>query len=205
MVIASAAMITASLLRWWPLPITEVLGFATGGVCVWLTVREHIANFPIGLANNIVFFVLFWQSRLFADMWLQAVYFGLGVYGWWAWLHGGANHQQLHISRTRPWEWWAVVGFIVIGTGAMREALIVFNGAAPFWDALTTGLSLAAQFLLCRKRLEHWFIWMLADCIYVPLYLSRKLPLTAVLYAVFLVMCIVGLREWVARWRSVQP
>ena len=72
--------------------------------------------------------------------------------------------------------------------------MVTVNGAAPFWDSLTTALSLAAQYLLSRKRLENWFFWMAADVIYIPLYISRDLPLTAALYAVFLVMCIFGLR-----------
>jgi nicotinamide mononucleotide transporter len=78
----------------------------------------------------------------------------------------------------------------------MREVLVWVNDAAPLWDAMTTVLSLAAQYLLCRKRFENWWFWIAADVIYIPLYLSRQLPLTAVLYAVFLVMCLVGVREW---------
>jgi nicotinamide mononucleotide transporter len=78
----------------------------------------------------------------------------------------------------------------------MREILLEVNDAAPLWDALTTVLSLAAQYLLCRKRFENWWFWIAADVIYIPLYLARKLPLTAVLYAVFLMMCLIGVREW---------
>jgi nicotinamide mononucleotide transporter len=78
------------------------------------------------------------------------------------------------------------------------------QGAAPFWDALTTVLSLAAQYLLSRKRFENWFLWIAADIIYVPLYFSRALPLIAVLYFVFLVMCIVGLMEWARHCRTVR-
>jgi nicotinamide mononucleotide transporter PnuC len=68
------------------------MGFATGGTCVWLCVREHIWNWPLGLANNVIFFVLFGHSRLYADMGLQSVYFAFGVYGWWNWLYGGQQH-----------------------------------------------------------------------------------------------------------------
>lgn len=81
-------------------------------------------------------------------------------------------------------------------TVGLRAILVASGGAAPFFDALTTALSLAAQLLLARKRLENWALWILTDLIYVPLYLSRGLVLTAVLYAIFLAMCVVGWRDW---------
>jgi nicotinamide mononucleotide transporter len=194
--IGSAAAIVASVLGWWPISTTEALGFVTGGVCVWLVVREHMWNWPIGLANNLFFFVLFLHGRLFADMGLQVVYFGLGVYGWLNWEFGGEQRSALEVTRTSRLEWIALGILLPISTVALREVLIVVNGAAPFWDSLTTILSLAAQYLLCRKRIENWFFWIAADVIYVPLYISRHLPLTAALYGVFLAMCIVGVREW---------
>lgn len=196
MFIVSTLVLLASHRAWWAINVTEAWGFVTGGICVWLVVREHLWNWPIGLANNVFFFVLFLQGRLFADMGLQVVYFGLGVYGWLNWLFGGENKTVLKISRTTRSEWLVLVAAIPLGTWGLREILIAVNDAAPFWDSLTTVLSLAAQYLLCRKRFENWFFWIAADIIYIPLYFSRQLPLTAVLYAVFLAMCLIGLREW---------
>ena len=196
MVVASALVLLASYRAWWPIGIAEAWGFVTGGICVWLVVREHMWNWPVGLANNVFFFALFFHGRLFADMGLQVVYFGLGLYGWLNWLFGGENHSVLKVSRTTRIEWLALLGAIPLCTFGLREILIAVNGAAPFWDSLTTVLSLAAQYLLCRKRFENWFFWIAADVIYIPLYLSRHLPLTGVLYAVFLTMCLVGVREW---------
>lgn len=196
MVVASFLVVLPSHMGWWSLSATEAWGFATGGVCVWLVVREHLWNWPIGLANNLVFFVLFLRARLYADMGLQVVYFGLGIYGWLNWVFGGQNRTTLRVGRTTRTEWLALAAAIPLCTWALRLVLLWVNGAAPFWDSMTTVLSLAAQYLLCRKRLENWWLWIAADLIYVPLYLSRQLPLTAVLYGVFLVMCLVGLRDW---------
>jgi len=193
---ASVVVLVPSHLAWWSIGIAEAWGFVTGGICVWLVVREHMWNWPIGLANNLLFFILFLRGRLFADMGLQVVYLGLGIYGWLNWLFGGRNRRELAVSRTRRWEWFALVPAIPVATWGLREVLLAVNGAAPFWDSLTTVLSLAAQYLLCRKRFENWFFWIAADLIYVPLYLSRSLPLTAALYGVFLVMCLLGVREW---------
>ncbi|HWI57511.1 MAG TPA: nicotinamide riboside transporter PnuC [Bacillota bacterium] len=192
----SLLVLAASYRSWWSIGVAEAWGFVTGGICVWLVVREHLWNWPIGLANNLFFFLLFLRGRLYADMGLQILYFGLGVYGWRNWVIGGQNRSALKISRTTRNEWVALAVTIPLGTWGLREVLLVVNDAAPLWDSLTTVLSLAAQYLLCRKRFENWAFWIAADLVYVPLYLSRKLPLTAVLYTVFLIMCLVGVREW---------
>ncbi|HEY2082634.1 MAG TPA: nicotinamide riboside transporter PnuC [Verrucomicrobiae bacterium] len=196
MLIVSVLLLAASYRNWWTIDVEEAWGFVTGGICVWLVVREHLWNWPIGLANNIVFFVLFLRGRLYADMSLQIVYLGLGVYGWWNWIFGGKNRQVLKISRATRGDWIALAVTIPLCTWGMRHVLIAVHDAAPLWDALTTVLSLAAQYLLCRKRFENWWLWIAADVIYIPLYFSRKLPLTAILYFVFLALCLVGVKEW---------
>jgi nicotinamide mononucleotide transporter len=205
MVSIAGVLVLVSWFKVWALSLTEVFGFVTGGMCVWLVVREHILNWPLGLANNIFFFLLFFSSRLFADMALQVVYFGLGVYGWWNWLHGRGDRPTIPISRATPVEWLALLLLIPLGTVGIRELLLMVNGAAPFWDALTTVLSLVAQYLLCRKRFENWLFWIAADIIYVPLYLSRGLPLTAMLYAVLLLMCLIGITRWCRSLRKRVP
>jgi nicotinamide mononucleotide transporter len=193
----SALMVLATALAWWPMTWTEVLGFITGGVCVWLIVRENLWNWPIGMANNVLFFVLFFQSRLYADAGLQIVYLVLAIYGWSIWLSGGDQARgKLAVTHATRLEW-AILGLVVpLATVMLWRILFLVQGAAPFWDALTSVLSLSAQYLLSRKRLENWYFWIAADLIYVPLYFSRSLPLTAILYAVFLVMCLVGLWQW---------
>lgn len=202
MLAGASLVLAAAHSRLWTVPVVEAWAFATGGVCVWLVVRQHMANWPVGLANNILFFILFLESRLYADMSLQVIYFGLGVFGWWNWLFGGQNHSRLTITRTTSREWLALAILTAAVTWILREILVAVNGSAPFWDAFTTVLSLVAQYLLCRKRLEHWFVWIAADIIFIPLYLSRGLHLTALLYAVFLSMCLFGLHAWTKHWKD---
>jgi nicotinamide mononucleotide transporter len=180
----------------------EAASFVTGAVCVWLTVKENVWNFPIGLANNVTFCVVFFGSRLFADASLQIVYFVLGVIGWYLWLYGGEKRTELHIARA-PMRENALVGASVVAlTVGMWQTLHFVGGSASFWDALTTAISLGAQWLLNKKRLETWFLWILADVIYVPLYVYKHLYLTAFLYAVFLVMAVMGYWQWRERWKK---
>jgi nicotinamide mononucleotide transporter len=182
--------------KWLPIDITEALGFTTGAICVWLVTKGNIWNWPVGLANNLFFAVLFWRSHLYADFCLQGVYLILGLYGWSKWLHGGENQTRLLISKSSRIEWIMIAGFLVVGSFALREILQAVNGAAPLWDALTTTLSLVAQYLLCKKRIENWFFWIAADLIYVPLYLSKQLHLTALLYSGFIILCVIGWGRW---------
>ena len=184
----------------------ELLGFLTGGVCVWLTVRGHIANFGVGIANSAFFLVLFASARLWADASLQIVYIVLGFVGWWQWHAmrriGGATGSVAKVENAGRTELAGAVAFVVAGTVVLWPALRGLGDSAPFLDALTTCLSLAAQWLLNAKRLQTWWFWIAADCIYVPLYLSRGLVLTALVYLLFLGLCVAGLRSWTAAART---
>jgi nicotinamide mononucleotide transporter len=199
MAVTATALIAASSLQWWSIPLIESLGFVTGGICVWLVVREHPANWPVGLANNVAFGLLFWNSRLYADMCLQGVYAAIALYGWWNWTLGRRLEAPLPITRARAWEWGMLSAWIPLTTWILHVGLVRVGGASPFLDALTTAISLAAQYLLAMKRIENWWLWIAVDIIYVPLYVSRDLPLTAVLYSLFLAMCIIGLMQWTNR------
>jgi nicotinamide mononucleotide transporter len=176
----------------------EAVSFATGAMAVWLTVKENIWNFPIGIINTAAYSVVFFQARLYGDASLNVLYCGLGVMGWYLWLHGGERRSALQVSRAGSSELGQVAAVVAVSTLLLWKTLHFVGGSASFWDAATTSLSLGAQWLLNRKRIENWHIWIVADAIYVPLYVSRGLNLTAVLYAVFLVMAVIGLIRWQA-------
>ncbi|MET9894692.1 nicotinamide riboside transporter PnuC [Streptomyces sp. NPDC006465] len=183
----------------WNLSWTEALGFATGAVCVWLVARQHIVNWPVGIANNVFFIVLFLDAGLYADAGLQVVFIALAAYGWWTWAQGGgpATVSALPVRRTTSaeWAWLAAAG--VLGTAALTLLLDrVTDSTVPFWDALTTALSLTATYGQCRKLLESWWLWIAADLVYIPLYAYKGLYLTSLLYIGFLALCVAGLLGW---------
>ncbi|MER7520576.1 nicotinamide riboside transporter PnuC [Streptomyces sp. NPDC126499] len=183
-----------------PVSWTEVLGFGSGALCVWLVARQHIANWPIGMANNVFFVLLFSQSGLYADAGLQIVFIALAAYGWWTWTHGGGPGsvtRTLPVRRTSRTEWTWLVAAGAVGTLALTLLLDrATDSTVPFWDALTTALSLMATYGQCRKRLESWWLWIAADVVYVPLYAYKELYLTSVLYVGFMTLCVLGLRDW---------
>jgi nicotinamide mononucleotide transporter len=197
-----AGLIAGSLTGRLPMGITEVLGFLTGAAAVWLVVRENVWNWPVGIANSAFFVVLFFQARLFADAGLNVLYVVLGCLGWYWWLRGGENRTALRVGRVSARHAGVLAGLGVVATAGMTILLERVGDAAPFPDALTTVLSLIAQYMLTRKLLENWAVWITADVIYIGLYLSRDLYLTALLYAVFLGMCVAGLVRWRRTWRA---
>lgn len=180
----------------------EVGAFVTGALCVWLTVKESVWNFPISLVNVAVFLFVFFEARLYADAGLQVVYFILSAVGWWMWLFGGANRTELRISRVPVGEALIVLLLAVLFTVGMTLYLRRIPGTVPLADAGTTAICLAAQWLLNRKRLENWWCWIVADVIYIPLYAYKELYLTSILYVVFLAMATMGLLEWRARFAA---
>ena len=176
---------------------TEILGFVTGTASVLLAVRESVWNWPVGIANNIFFLILFWKARLYADAILQIVYILISIFGWWNWLRGGDGHAELPISRTSAREGILLALSIAGATAILTVCLHRYtDSAAPFGDGVTTALSLTAQYMLSRKLLENWWVWMSADLIYIALYCYKSLYLTGVLYLVFLGMCVAGHTRW---------
>ncbi|WP_433793145.1 nicotinamide riboside transporter PnuC [Actinoplanes sp. CA-252034] len=184
----------------------EVLGFLTGLVNVGLLVRRHILNWPVGVLNVLLLMLVFWSAGLYADAGLQIVYVVLGCYGWWAWLYGGADRTRLVVRSTTRAEWLGLAAAGVLLTAGLWLFLDRLTGSTvPLADALTTALSLLATYGQTRKLVESWWIWIVADVIYIPLYGYKGLWLTAILYVAFMILCVLGLRSWRAVERSQRP
>jgi len=181
-----------------PVPsFIELFGFITGAACVALLVRQNIWNWPLGLANNLVFIVLFYRTGLYADVGLQGFYIVISIYGWWSWLHGGRNHGALTVSRVKP-----IVGLLLVLAVATLTAILTWllrrytNSTVPVLDSLITALSLVAQFMMTRKWIENWPVWIAANCLSVGLLIYKGLYVTSALYVVYQVLCVMGLLEW---------
>ncbi len=182
----------------------EVLGDVTGLAAVWWAARERVWTWPVGNLNSALFLVLFVDAKLYANASLQVVFIALGCYGWWEWVRRhGPDRAPLVVTRTRPVEWlaMAVAGTAVMASGTWWLAERT-DSPEPLWDSSILALSLVATYGQARKRLESWWLWIVVDVISVPLYLRRGLVPTAAVYAVFLGLCVLGLREWRAAQRD---
>ena len=175
----------------------EIFGVIFGFICVWLTIRENIWCWPVGIVNVSLFLVMFYQAKLYADMGLQAVYIVLSIYGWYQWLHGGVDAGKLPVSRTGRGLLLGLLTLTAAGTLLMGWSLDRWTDAdIPYWDSLTTVMSLVAQFLLARKIIENWLFWIGADILFIGIYLYKGLYLTSLLYCLFLGLAITGFMTW---------
>ena len=185
-----------------PISPGDLAGFATGILCVWLTARGNIWNFPAGIVNSVILGLVFFEQRLFADAGLQLVFIAFSLWGWQLWLAGRQTREDAPVSLSPRREQLLLVPVALVLAVVLWALLLWLKGSSPKLDALITALSLCAQYLLNRRRLQSWWWWIAVDVISIPLYWSRDLPLIAVLYAVFLLLCVHGWRTWRPRVTS---
>jgi len=201
----------------YPMSWIELIGTVFNLWCVWLVARNKILNWPIGLIGVVVFGIMFWQIRLYADLFEQMYFFVTGVWGWWVWAHPRTKavedvSGQLAISRLSLR---SIVGYgagIVAATAVVTWAMShlhlwlpsLFPEAASFalLDSLTTVMSFAAQFMLVRRQLENWVLWIFVDVIGIGLYWAKDVRLVSLLYVVFLGLAINGLIRWTREYRA---
>ena len=179
-----------------PMSWGDMSGFATGIVCVLLAARANIWNFPFGVVNSGILGLVFLQQRLFADASLQVAFIALNVRGLLQWRAGNVAQEDAPVFRSNRREHLMLALWVAVITPSLWWVLTWLKGSAPLVDALVTTLSIAAQWLLNRRVLENWVWWIVVDLISIPLYLSRGLPLIALLYVVFLLICCQGFVRW---------
>jgi nicotinamide mononucleotide transporter len=175
----------------------ELVAVVVTVAAVYLTARQVIWCWPLAMVSVTLYAVVFHQAKLYADMGLQAIYFALAVYGWWAWLHGGEDRGELKVSLA---SWTTRISLVLLGAVSgllLGLTLHRFTDASlPFMDSTLTSFSIIAQWMQTRKRLEAWLLWLAVDVFYVGMFLYKGLILTAGLYTVFLYLAVLGLVAW---------
>jgi len=175
----------------------EIIAVLLSASAVWLTVKQNLLCWPLGLVSVLMYSWVFFDVKLYSDMLLQLVYAVLQLYGWWQWTRGGVQHAGRQVSRLPGSQ--LLLSLAVGSAGSLLLGYLMAthtDAAAPWLDAALTSFSLVAQVWMAQKRLECWPLWIALDVIYVGLFLSKDLYLTAVLYAVFTALAIAGWRTW---------
>ena len=184
----------------WRTPVSwvELLAFVLALAMVVLNMRVNPIAWPLAIVSSLLYFALFWDNRLYGDASLQIFFAVLALWGWWQWLRGtqadGAALQvrTLH-ARGRVWPLVALA-LAWPATGLFLKTYT--NTDVPWWDAFPTAASVVGQWLLGRKYIENWLAWMVVNVVSVGLFAYKGLWLTTLLYALFIVMSVVGWRAW---------
>jgi nicotinamide mononucleotide transporter len=175
----------------------EAVAVVFGIVSVYLSTQENIWSWPTALVNVALFSALFLRSGLYSDTGLQVVYFVLSLYGWYEWLYGGAGHTAITVSRTSGRTWIVLGGIGVVAWALLGSITSRLPGTAlPYVDAATTTVSLLAQWMMTRKLIENWLIWIAVDVVYVGMFIYKGLYLTAFNYGIYLALAVLGYIAW---------
>ncbi len=188
--------------------ILQIIGVVLGLLYLWLEYRADIRLWIVGLIMPVVHGILYYRAGLYADCSMQVYYILAGLYGWLVWRNAprAKKNTALHISHT-PWRLLpALVGAYGLIHIAIYFVLVRFTDSnVPFWDSLTTALCIVAYWMLSRKYVEQWLVWLAVDVITVGLYLYKDIPLTAGLYALYSLLAVSGYLRWCRQLRSDAP
>ena len=177
--------------------LLEVIAFVVSIIGVWLTTTRSLWNYPFSSLSVALYGALFYRTKLYADTGLQAIFAGTLIYGWWQWAHGRSASGNILITRLSSREILISVVAGSVATGILGFLLDAHTDASlPWVDSMLSAASLVASVWAARRNIESWWLWILVDVFYVAMYLYKNLYLVAVLYAIFVVLAVLGLRRW---------
>ncbi len=182
----------------------EVGGFVTSLICVWLNARENVWGWGWAIISALLSAKLFYDLRLFGDMYLQFFFVLSAIYGVYAWLYVGKEVAKRTIAYTPP----QTILLACVSGASIFLCLIVLlakqKGDAIYMDALTTSISIIAQLMMARKYIENWWLWIVANILYVGLYAYKGVWLYVILYTIFIVLAVYGYKNWLKSLKITQ-
>ena len=176
----------------------ELLGSVLSIIYLYLSIKQKASLWIFGFLCSALYVVVFFQSKFYADMSLQFYYLGVSVFGWISWKAGKPeNRKELPVKRTTP-----LSGVIILLIALILYFVYYFiltgytDSPLPKADSFTTALSIVATWMLARKMIEHWWLWIIVDSVSAGLYFYRALYPTAILFVIYTIMAIIGYLQW---------
>lgn len=176
----------------------ELLGSALSIIYLYLSIKQKVSLWIFGFLCSLLYAIVFFQSKFYADMSLQFYYLGVSVFGWISWKAGKPeNRKELPVKRTTP-----LSGAIILVIALVLYFLYYFilseytDSPLPKADAFTTALSIVATWMFARKMIEHWWLWIIVDSVSAGLYFYKALYPTAILFVIYTIMAIIGYQQW---------
>ena len=188
-----------------PASWAEVIGALLGLIMVVCNIRQIHWGWPLAFVSSALYFLVFWESKLFGDASLQIFFAVMAAWGWWQWLRtvpsaSGQSDDGLTTLRVQTLSrqgLFKLIATCLVLWGLTGLFLLKFTSTdVPWWDAFPTALSIVATLLLGRKYIENWPMWILVNTVGMALFAYKGLWLTVGLYGVFAVMALIGWRAW---------
>jgi nicotinamide mononucleotide transporter len=194
----------------------EFWATVTGGFAVWLSAKENVWSWITGLVNVVLASIMFYQIQLYPDMFLQGFFFVTNIIGFWMWKFPKAvesnQKNELKITKLPIW----TSGILILGGLVCTFLLGTFSknlnqifptifslpSAFPFIDSFTTVMSIIATFMLMKKKVEAWWMWLAIDIISTYMYYVKEVKLYAILYFVFCIIAAFGALDWTRKWKN---
>ena len=184
----------------WAAPFTwlELVAFVLAVAMVVFNIRVNPIAWPLAIVSSLLYFALFWNSRLYGDATLQIFFVVVALWGWWQWLRGtAADGSALQVRALPTRARWVLLAVLALAWPATGWFLLTHTDTdVPWWDAFPTAASVIGQWLLGRKYIENWLAWIVVNVVSVGLFAYKGLWLTVILYTVFIAMSVVGWRAW---------
>jgi nicotinamide mononucleotide transporter len=174
----------------------EIAGVAATVVGIWLTTRRLLVCWPVVLAADVIYLVVFYRARLFSDALLQVFFLAFTLYGWWHWWRGVCAEGEVRVVPLSMRGWIAGLAAGAVGSVLLGWLMVRVGAALPHLDAALTSYSLVASWWGARKHIANWWLWIAVDVVYIGEYLYKDLRLTAALYAGLVALAVLGLRDW---------
>jgi nicotinamide mononucleotide transporter len=174
----------------------EAAGWLTTGLGIWLTTRRILWCWPVTLAADLLYLVVFYRAQLLSDALLQVFFVIFTLYGWWHWWRGVQQEGEVRVAALTATSAISAVSCGVVGTFILGAVAKRLNASLPYLDASLASFSLVASWWQARKNIANWWLWIVVDFLYIGEYIYKDLWLTAVLYAVLVGLAVLGLRDW---------
>jgi len=194
--------------------VLELSGLIFGLLTVYFLIRENILTWPCGITYVLISFVIFWQQRLYGDLILHVFFLVLNIYGWYYWIAGRSKEQEeLPVSKTEKSLMIkillaSVAGIVVFGLFLSNIHLIwpdLGEAAVPYWDSITSILSVTAMWLTARKKIENWHFWIIVDVLATGIYIYKGIYFYAALYFIYIFLAVAGYLSWKKSMQSFVP
>jgi nicotinamide mononucleotide transporter len=177
----------------------EIFGVVTGIIYVILEVKQNRLLWPLGLLTSATYVYVFFIGKFYADMGLQIYYVLISIYGWYYWSMGGRRSDTGELPVVRGGRRQLVIllpVFVISWAGIYFLLDRLTDSTVPLGDSFTTALAIVATWMLARKIIEHWFLWIIANLVSIALYIYKGLYPTVILYVVYTAMAVYGYLEW---------